>query len=76
MFSAGIGKPRISSSVRLCIGQRVWGLGLPINFAGRPFYMVGILGFKVALCLAYLRILHASGNLLYKIGICTVLGVT
>ena len=55
----------------LAIGQSRWGLGLPIklrpkanshNFevlslAGRPFYMMGIAGFKVALCLAYLRIL-------------------
>lgn len=54
----------------LCIGQTRWGLGLPIalrppvnlneyseiNFAGRPLYMAGITGFKVALCLAYLRI--------------------
>jgi len=30
--------------------------GGQINFAGRPFYVIGILGFKVALCLAYLRI--------------------
>ncbi|KAL8754889.1 MAG: hypothetical protein Q9184_004970 [Pyrenodesmia sp. 2 TL-2023] len=72
----------------LCIGQTVWGLGLPvelrppedidqyskINFAGRPFYMLGILGFKVSLCLAYLRILHGSGNRLYKIIIKTIMG--
>ncbi|KAI4242737.1 MAG: hypothetical protein LQ352_007180 [Teloschistes flavicans] len=65
----------------LCIGQSRWGLGLPIkqrpkpnlndysviNFAGRPFYMIGILGFKVALCWAYLRILKASPNPHYKI---------
>ncbi|KAL8946604.1 MAG: hypothetical protein Q9222_007024 [Ikaeria aurantiellina] len=64
----------------LCIGQSRWGLGLPIklrpkpnindysviNFAGRPFYMIGILGFKVALCWAYLRILKASPNPRYK----------
>ncbi|KAI4160081.1 MAG: hypothetical protein LQ342_006032 [Letrouitia transgressa] len=64
----------------LCIGQSAWGLGLPIklrpkpnlnqysiiNFAGRPFYMFGILGFKVALCFAYLRILKASPNPRYK----------
>lgn len=37
-----------------------------INFAGRPFYMMGILGFKVALCWAYLRILKASPNPHYK----------
>lgn len=54
----------------LCITQSRYGLGLPIsvrpvanlykysevNFAGRPFYMAGITGFKVALCFAYLRI--------------------
>ncbi|KAL8890308.1 MAG: hypothetical protein Q9205_005071 [Flavoplaca limonia] len=65
----------------LCIGQSKWGLGLPIslrpkenieeysviNFAGRPIYMFGILGFKVALCWAYLRILKASPNPRYKI---------
>ncbi|KAL8803789.1 MAG: hypothetical protein Q9200_006077 [Gallowayella weberi] len=40
--------------------------GSAINFAGRPFYMMGILGFKVALCWAYLRILKASPNPHYK----------
>ncbi|KAI9892305.1 MAG: hypothetical protein M1814_001504 [Vezdaea aestivalis] len=63
----------------LAIGQSRWGLGLPlklrpkmnlnqysvINFAGRPFYMAGITGFKVALCLAYLRIVHQN-NIFYK----------
>lgn len=71
----------------LCIGQSRWGLGLPlqlrpkpnlneysvINFTGRPFYMVGILGFKVALCWAYLRILKASPNPHYKILILIVM---
>lgn len=28
-----------------------------INSAGQPWYIIGILGFKVALCLTYLRIL-------------------
>lgn len=27
-----------------------------VNFAGRPFYMLGITGFKVSLCLAYIRL--------------------
>ncbi|KAL8851535.1 MAG: hypothetical protein Q9221_003554 [Calogaya cf. arnoldii] len=72
----------------LCIGQSRWGLGLPlglrpdaninqysvINFAGRPIYMFGILGFKIALCWAYLRILKASPNPRYKILIYTVMG--
>ncbi|ELR05656.1 hypothetical protein VC83_02952 [Pseudogymnoascus destructans] len=60
----------------LCISQSRWGLGLDIairpkenldkysviNFAGRPFYMAGITGFKVALCLSYLRILNKSNK--------------
>ena len=37
-----------------------------INFAGRPFYMMGILGFKVALCFAYLRIMKTSTHSAYK----------
>ncbi|KAL9630795.1 MAG: hypothetical protein Q9164_006234 [Protoblastenia rupestris] len=37
-----------------------------INFTGRPFYMMGILGFKVALCFAYLRIMKASTHSAYK----------
>lgn len=44
-----------------------------INFAGRPLYMIGILGFKVALCWAYLRILKASPNPRYKILIYVVM---
>jgi hypothetical protein len=33
----------------------------PLNFAGKPIYVAGVLGFKVALCLSYLRILtHSS----------------
>ncbi|KAL8968542.1 MAG: hypothetical protein Q9183_002417, partial [Haloplaca sp. 2 TL-2023] len=64
----------------LCIGQTRYGLGLPIslrpeenldpysviNFAGRPFYMAGILGFKVALCIGYLRIIQTSSHPKYK----------
>lgn len=46
---------------------------LQINFAGRPIYMFGILGFKVALCWAYLRILKASPNPRYKILIYVVM---
>jgi hypothetical protein len=37
-----------------------------INFAGRPFYQIGVLGFKVALCVAYLRILSHAQRL-YRI---------
>ncbi|APA11569.1 hypothetical protein sscle_08g063390 [Sclerotinia sclerotiorum 1980 UF-70] len=53
------------------ISQSRWGLGLPlalrpavnlneyskVNYAGRPFYMIGVLCFKVSLCFSYLRIL-------------------
>ena len=60
----------------LAIVQSRWGLGLPKNlrpmanghnlkvlsFAGRPFYMMGVAGFKVALCLAYLRIVPPGTN--------------
>ncbi|TEY59728.1 hypothetical protein BOTCAL_0187g00020 [Botryotinia calthae] len=62
------------------IAQSRWGLGLPltlrpivnlntysrINYAGRPFYMMGILGFKVSLCLSYLRIL-SKGQPTYRL---------
>lgn len=36
--------------------------------------MLGILGFKVSLCLSYLRILHATGHRLYKVLIKGVMG--
>ncbi|KAH0613717.1 uncharacterized protein H6S33_005603 [Morchella sextelata] len=56
----------------LTIEQTRWGLGLDlkyrpkvnankyseVNFAGRPFYMLGITGFKVSLCLAYIRLVN------------------
>ena len=41
-------------------------LQIQINFAGRPFYQIGVLGFKVALCVAYLRIL-SHGQRSYRI---------
>ncbi|KAM5465020.1 hypothetical protein MauCBS54593_006653 [Microsporum audouinii] len=64
----------------LCITQSRLGLGLPlklrpkqslntyatVNFAGRPFYMAGITGFKVALCIAYLRIIRHSSEKSYR----------
>ena len=37
-----------------------------VNFAGRPFYMAGITGFKVALCIAYLRISSHSSMRRYR----------
>ncbi|RMZ85028.1 hypothetical protein DV738_g147, partial [Chaetothyriales sp. CBS 135597] len=71
----------------LCIGQSRYGLGLPvalrpkvnldkysiINFAGRPFYMAGITGFKVALCFAYLRITNSGHNSRYRIFIWSIM---
>lgn len=44
-----------------------------INFAGRPFYMFGILGFKVALCLAYLRILSHGQHRYRQVVWCVLL---
>ena len=44
-----------------------------VNFAGRPFYQIGILGFKVALCWAYLRILKASQKPGYRALVWTVM---
>jgi hypothetical protein len=39
---------------------------IQIHYAGRPFYQIGVLGFKAALCVAYLRIL-SRGQHLYRI---------
>lgn len=44
-----------------------------VNFAGRPFYQIGILGFKVALCWAYLRILKTSQKPGYRALVWTVM---
>lgn len=44
-----------------------------VNFAGRPFYQIGILGFKVALCWAYLRILKTSSKPTYRALVWTVM---
>ncbi|RMZ75319.1 hypothetical protein DV737_g5348, partial [Chaetothyriales sp. CBS 132003] len=50
-----------------------------INFTGRPIYMTGITGFKIALCVAYLRMTKHSHHSKYRVFIwtlmtCTVLG--
>ncbi|KAK5946823.1 hypothetical protein PMZ80_000967 [Knufia obscura] len=64
----------------LCITQTRYGLGLDpksrpdinankyseVNFAGRPFYMAGTTGFKVALCFAYLRITGSNTKPVYR----------
>lgn len=75
--------------VALTITQSRYGLGLPlldrpkanlntyaaVNFAGRPFYMLGILMFKIALCLGYLRIL-SPGQRTYRFVVWGVLSFT
>lgn len=40
---------------------------LQVNFATRPLYMLGVTGYKVALCLAYLRILNNTQLVFRKI---------
>ena len=44
-----------------------------VNFAGRPLYQIGILGFKVALCWAYLRILKTSQKPRFRAFVWTVM---
>ncbi|KAF7585454.1 hypothetical protein BBP40_010887 [Aspergillus hancockii] len=65
----------------LCIAQRKYALGLPINlrpkenlptykklnYAGRPFYQLGIAGFKASVCLSYLRLLSKTSMSFYRI---------
>ncbi|KAB8074927.1 hypothetical protein BDV29DRAFT_190617 [Aspergillus leporis] len=72
------------------IPETRYGLGLPlrlrpkeslpqytkINFAGRPFYQMGIAGFKAALCLSYLRLLSGTSRRIYRILIWAVLIVS
>ncbi|RAH68878.1 uncharacterized protein BO66DRAFT_392916 [Aspergillus aculeatinus CBS 121060] len=64
----------------LCMAQSRYGLGLPLklrpkedlseytklNYAGRPFYQVGIAGFKASLCLNYLRLISGTSKTLYR----------
>ncbi|KAF7178939.1 hypothetical protein CNMCM7691_007763 [Aspergillus felis] len=64
----------------LCIAQSRYGLGLPlalrpkvnlitytkINYAGRPFYQLGIAGFKAALCINYLHLLAKTSKRVYR----------
>lgn len=70
------GRSQTSTSIRWYVtgpSRRRYLIWPQINFAGRPFYMFGILGFKVALCWAYLRILKSSTNAHYKILIYVVM---
>ncbi|KAF6826507.1 integral membrane protein [Colletotrichum plurivorum] len=64
----------------LTIAQTRYGLGLPIasrpkanliiytriNFAGRPFYQIGISFFKIALLISYLRLLKGTDQKNYR----------
>ncbi|KAJ6035773.1 hypothetical protein N7540_000052 [Penicillium herquei] len=64
----------------LCIAQSRYGLGLPLklrpeadlstytklNYAGRPFYQLGIATFKASLCLSYLRLLSRTSKTSYR----------
>ncbi|PKX96197.1 uncharacterized protein P174DRAFT_388153 [Aspergillus novofumigatus IBT 16806] len=64
----------------LCIAQSRYGLGLPLalrpktdlptytklNYAGRPFYQLGIAGFKAALCINYLHLLEKTSKRFYR----------
>ncbi|RSL38151.1 hypothetical protein CEP53_015127 [Fusarium sp. AF-6] len=64
----------------MCIAQTRYGLGLPlrlrpqkdlvtytrINYAGRPFYQLGISFFKIALLISYLRLLNGTDHSRYR----------
>ncbi|TDZ32434.1 Satratoxin biosynthesis SC1 cluster protein 4 [Colletotrichum spinosum] len=64
----------------LTIAQTRYGLGLPvalrpkpnlikytrINYAGRPFYQIGISFFKIALLVSYLRLLKGTDQKTYR----------
>ncbi|KAL1966147.1 hypothetical protein VTN77DRAFT_4699 [Rasamsonia byssochlamydoides] len=72
----------------LCIIQTRYGLGLPlalrptasldtytkVNFAGRPFYQLGIAGFKAALCISCLRLLSGTTKAWYR-GVIWAVGI-
>ncbi|KAJ5689815.1 hypothetical protein N7462_004207 [Penicillium macrosclerotiorum] len=74
----------------LCISQSRYGLGLPLklrpkadlatytklNYAGRPFYQLGIAGFKVSLCLSYLRLLSGTSKTFYRVLIWIVIALS
>ncbi|KAJ5969291.1 hypothetical protein N7501_005539 [Penicillium viridicatum] len=74
----------------LCISQSRYGLGLPLkqrpaanyltyaklNYIGRPFYQVGIAGFKASLCLSYLRLISGTSKRGYQIVIWIVIAAS
>lgn len=65
-----------------------YGLGLPVtlrpeenlvtytrvNFAGRPFYQIGISFFKIALLISYLRLLNGTDHSVYRIVVWVTIG--
>ncbi|QQK44270.1 Integral membrane protein [Penicillium digitatum] len=73
--------------VSMVVAESRYGLGLPLkqrpaadystyfklNYAGRPFYQVGIAGFKASLCLSYLRLISGTSKRLYRIVIWIVI---
>ncbi|KGO42423.1 hypothetical protein PEX1_067790 [Penicillium expansum] len=49
---------------------------LGINYAGRPFYQLGIAGFKASLCLSYLRLISGTSKRHYRIVIWIVIAAS
>ncbi|KAJ5049542.1 hypothetical protein EN45_069190 [Penicillium chrysogenum] len=47
-----------------------------INYAGRPFYQIGIAGFKASLCLSYLRLISGTSKRLYRVVIWVVIAAS
>lgn len=47
-----------------------------LNYAGRPFYQLGIAGFKASLCLSYLRLLSGTSKSFYRIVIWVVIAIS
>lgn len=39
---------------------------MQLNYAGRPFYQLGIAGFKAALCINYLHLLAKTSKRFYR----------
>ncbi|KAJ5250433.1 hypothetical protein N7489_000843 [Penicillium chrysogenum] len=74
----------------LTVAESRYGLGLPlklrpppnystytkINYAGRPFYQIGIAGFKASLCLSYLRLISGTSKRLYRVVIWVVIAAS
>ena len=47
-----------------------------LNYAGRPFYQLGIAGFKASLCLNYLRLISGTSKTYYRILIYVVIAIS